>query len=287
MKILFILLCLILSLGRVFAENANPAIGSYEFYTKSVEGFCKPTTPDLWSGWKENSLITIEQVKYADITKKEDGDKAYKDYLSKIKADPSKIWLLWLKPGPAFVEKASYVYKETMSRIYACAVLNAKIRITDTLLTMPATQSNLKSSLQKQLSYMRNKTNSDGCREVKSVSGLAIKKILLDNTTYQYCNYRQYLYYLDTASKNALDVYYKASKSTTAQNTNLLQNTDTAALEIARSASKITQEIAHAKEVYPQAMVAFSEFEKTYGSHIVLQFILQDYVSLRDSSRSS
>ena len=30
-------------------------------------------------------------------------------------------------------------------------------------------------------------------------------------------------------------------------------------------------------------MVAFTEFEKTYASHVVLEFILQDYINLRDS----
>lgn len=63
----------------------------------------------------------------------------------------------------------------------------------------------------------------------------------------------------------------------------LLTNTDGAAMEIIHSANKITQEIAHTREVFPQAMVAFTEFEKTYASHIVLEFILQDYIDLRDS----
>lgn len=170
-------------------------------------------------------------------------------------------------------------------------MLNAKIRIIDTLLSkIPVTQSNLKENFTNQLTRIRDKEKKEGCREIEIGNngntignGLSIKKILLDNTTYQYCNYRHYLYYLENASKNSLDTYYKASKSTSAENTNLLQNTDMAAMQIAGSANKIAQEIAHAKEVYPQAMVAFSEFEKTYGSHIVLQFILQDYVSLRDS----
>jgi hypothetical protein len=62
-----------------------------------------------------------------------------------------------------------------------------------------------------------------------------------------------------------------------------MANTDSARIAIARSQNKLNAEIAHIKEVYPQAMVAFSEFEKTYASHIVLVFIHEDYKNLRES----
>ncbi len=62
-----------------------------------------------------------------------------------------------------------------------------------------------------------------------------------------------------------------------------MKNTDSASIAIARSRNKLIQEITHVKEIYPQAMVAFNEFEKTYASHIVLVFILEDYIKLRDS----
>lgn len=163
-----------------------------------------------------------------------------------------------------------------MGSIYACAVMNAKVRITDNLLTnIPTTQSNLKQKLKTQLSNLRKKMDTDGCREITSTAELSIKKILLDNTTYQYCNYRQYLYYLDMSSKQNMADYMTGST--------LPRNTDSAAREIAIAGNAISTEITHTKEVYTQAMVAFTEFEKTYASHVVLEFILQDYINLRDS----
>lgn len=280
MKTLLFIVIFSLSSASVFAD-AEP--GTYEFYTQSVDTFCKPASSDLWSKWKEESLIKNEQVKYADITKIEDGDREYKRYLAQIKTDPSKIDLIGLSLGPTFLEKASYVYKETMGRIYACAVMNAKVRIIGNMLKIPKTQSNITTKLTKQLALMRTKFDKEGCREIANTAESSFRKALLDNTTYQYCNYRQYLYYLDTTSKKSLDTYYKNKKGTTPNDTNPLVNTDIAASAMARSASKITAEIAHVKEVYPQAMVAFTEFEKTYPSHIILGFILQDYVDLRDS----
>lgn len=171
-----------------------------------------------------------------------------------------------------------------MGAIYTCAVMNAKIRITDNLLTkIPTKQSNLKERVTKQLLYTRKTMEQRGCREVKNTSELSLKKSLLDNTTYQYCNYRQYLYYLDNASKKSISDYYNPHQGSASNAPNLIGNTDIAAQEIAHSAGKIRAEIAHTKEVYPQAMVAFNEFEKTYASHVLMEFILQDYIDLRDS----
>jgi hypothetical protein len=118
---------------------------------------------------------------------------------------------------------------------------------------------------------------------VTNTSEFSLRKSLLDNTTYQYCNYRQYLYYLDYTSKNTLNTYYASKNTLGAEDKNPLKDTSSVAIDIAISANKIVSEIAHTKEVFPQAMVAYAEFEKTYASHIILEFILQDYIDLRDS----
>jgi hypothetical protein len=118
---------------------------------------------------------------------------------------------------------------------------------------------------------------------VTNTSEFSLRKSLLDNTTYQYCNYRQYLYYLDYTSKNTLNTYYASKNTLGAEDKNPLKDTSSVAIDIAISANKIVSEIAHTKEVFPQAMVAYTEFEKTYASHIILEFILQDYIDLRDS----
>jgi hypothetical protein len=169
-----------------------------------------------------------------------------------------------------------------MGAIYTCAVINTKIRIIDTLLTkIPSTQSNLKKKLQQQSILLKRNIDDKHCRVLTDTSELSMKKALLDNTTYQYCNYRQYLFYLNSASKQSLNIYY--SGTTSNNRSNPLENTESVAQKIAQSANKITNEINHTKEIFPQAMVAFNEFEKTYASHIILEFILQDYIDLRES----
>lgn len=169
-----------------------------------------------------------------------------------------------------------------MGAIYTCAVINAKIRIIDSLLIkIPSAQSNLKQRLQEQSKLLKKNIETKSCGNITDTSELSLKKILLDNTTYQYCNYRQYLYYLSNASKESLDTYYSGTISN--NRSNPLDNTEVIAQKIAQSANKITDEINHTKEIFPQAMIAFNEFEKTYASHIILEFILQDYIDLRES----
>jgi hypothetical protein len=270
---------LLFSFEGVFAAD-DAEVGTYEFYKQSVDRFCKPTNPELWNQWKDNSFLKNEQVFYADITKKDEGDAVYKAFLKGIESDPSKIDLIGLGLGPRFLEKASHVYKEAMGTIYACAVMNAKVRTINGLLANQSVRSNLKDKLTNQLKYTMSAMKTK-CRTIEDKKEQSLKRSILDNTTYQYCNYRQYLYYLDSTSKNSLKAYYDTNKGTASGASNLLKNTDGAAMEISRSAGKIASEIAHVKVVFPQAMVAYTEFEKTYASHVILEFILQDYIGIR------
>ncbi|MDP2103758.1 MAG: hypothetical protein Q8K26_02455, partial [Candidatus Gracilibacteria bacterium] len=265
-------------------EDMAP-LGTYEFYKQSVENFCKPTDVHLWSDWKDESLISKETVEYADISKEKTGDTKYKEFLVKIKSDPSRIDMINLtNPAPNFLDKAGFVYKETMGTVYACAVLNAKVKIIKSLLdNVTIAKSNIKQGLEKQRNMITKQIDNKFCRNIsEGTQELSIKKILLDNTTYQYCNYRQYLYYLDYASRNNLDLYFKSKNipnGTT--DSSLLKETDGTATYIKYQNEHIRREITHVKEIFPQAMVAYTEFERTYASHIILELILQDYIDLR------
>lgn len=283
-KYIISFLILTFSTQGVFAEEMAP-LGTYAFYTQSVENFCQTKDKNLWSDWQNESLIKINKVEYADIAKPESGDTAYKDFLSKIKSNPSRIDMINLtNPAPNFLEKAGFVYKEAMGTIYACAVINAKLKIIKNLLdNVTIAKSNIKQGLEKQKSILTKQIDSKYCRNIsEGTQELSIKKILLDNTTYQYCNYRQYLYYLDYTSRNNLDLYFKSKNipnGTT--DSSLLKETDGTATYIKYQNEHIKREITHVKEIFPQAIVAYTEFERTYASHIILELILQDYIDLR------
>ena len=100
MKSILFLILFFLSSVSVFAEEEIPNLVDYAGYTNSVESYCKlkgniPNKSDLWMDWERGSLIKTEQVKYADIAKKEAiSDTEYKKYLEKIKSDASRIDIL-------------------------------------------------------------------------------------------------------------------------------------------------------------------------------------------------
>ena len=171
-----------------------------------------------------------------------------------------------------------------MGTIYKCAVLEAKLKIINNLLTkIPSNGSdNIRINLNTQVEMIRKSIESAYCRDISDQpSELSMKGVLLDNTMYQYCTYQYYLNYLDYNAKNALNTYFQDSKNSSGST--LLYSTDIAASYIARQSNRIGDELEHIKIIYPQALVAYTEFERTYASHIVLMFILQDYVTLRTS----
>lgn len=101
-----------------------------------------------------------------------------------------------------------------MNAIYACAVMNTRVRIMKSMLKIPTTQSNMTKKLEDQLKQLQGGLVKNGCRLLDNTAAFSFKKTLLDNTTYQYCTYRQYLYYLDNASRASLGAYYKNSPQT-------------------------------------------------------------------------
>jgi hypothetical protein len=125
-------------------------------------------------------------------------------------------------------------------------------------------------------SYM----NERGCRVIQNTSEsdpYTTRKILLDNLTMNYCDYRLYLTYLgQSIAYNNLPTPYQNSPLSQAPYavSSYISN-------ISNLSDKISQEVEHSKMVYNQTLSAFSDFEQAYPIHVVLNFILQDYILLQ------
>jgi hypothetical protein len=99
-----------------------------------------------------------------------------------------------------------------MSAIYSCAVMNTKLRIIDGMIKISkGDKSNMIQKLTNQSNVLNKQIVTAGCHPIDKTTTQSFKKILLDNTMYHYCTYRQYLYYLDNASKASLGTFYKNS----------------------------------------------------------------------------
>lgn len=58
-----------------------------------------------------------------------------------------------------------------------------------------------------------------------------------------------------------------------------------AATTLASISVRIQSELSHARSTHEKAFNAYSEFEKTYAQHVVLQIIYDDYIQLRKNLR--
>jgi len=216
---------------------------------------------------------------------------------------------------------SSGVYKETMNSIYRCAILNTKLNIGNSIIKIVKNPdaSAVTKKVKEDAKRIAELMTDYGCRNISTASNKvstdtkspewelsagpepSIKKELLDNTTYQYCTYRYYLSYLRDQYENNLPVFIKwteyknkaevqakldKEKSGFDKFFNNMSTAEKMAAYIVSNTSQVDQEITKIRQTYKTALIAYGEFERTYGIHILLTFIYEDYRMLRDNLRS-
>ena len=108
----------------------------------------------------------------------------------------------------------------------------------------------------------------------KDDKNVTFKMILLDNVTYQNCIYSNYLNYLyDYTQDNVKLGTYDSMIQSSFSGSKMVPNTDTIPNLMQNFSNKIDLEEIHSKTVYNQSLIAYSEFENTYGLHILLLLI--------------
>lgn len=183
-----------------------------------------------------------------------------------------------------------------MNATFACAQIQYKIRVHEKLVKTvqgeKADAGNMVKKIEEQTRMLKKESAKRGCVDLSNTEGannVYLKKTLLDNAFYQYCDYRHYLQYLKTNVSTRLSKFYESEKKRspdTVTNPDAKESSlsvEKAVNGILSSMSKIDVEIAHTREVFPQSMVAYAEFERTYASHVVLLMITEDYRLLRES----
>ena len=101
------------------------------------------------------------------------------------------------------VKLASETYKERMNGIFACAQVNFKIRTHESLLKSikgaKADSGNTAKKIEEQTRMLRKELTKRHCADRTSTEGkgnIMMKKMVLSQSTMEYCNYRSYLQYL-------------------------------------------------------------------------------------------
>lgn len=282
-------------------DEQVPDIWSYEqAYKANLTGFC-PSGP-----WKsgEGSVIKAVSVTYPKIGIAT-SDTTYREAVKAVGGDMTGIEELISKsrePAGGFqfgtdVKLASETYKERMNGIFACAQINFKIRTHESLLKTikgeKADSGNTAKKIEEQTKMLRKELGKRHCADRTSTEGKAnvmMKKMVLNQSTMEYCNYRSYLQYLRFNAQYRMSAFVEAETKRRQgdspkgeASSSSLGSAEDAGNAISDVVVSISQEIEHTREVFPQALVAYNEFERTYASHVVMLFVLEDYALLRDS----
>lgn len=286
-----------LSVSAATSEGTEAELYSYETgYKANVDRICKPKWGPSNSGESQGSLLTAAEFSYPRIGDPA-ADEKYREGIKTVTGDASGLETALFAPesGNPFdfgrdVKAASEVYKERMNAIFACAQLNLKVRIHEnvirTIAKNPKANPNSTRSLKAQNTVLKQEMSRRKCADRTQTTGnsnVMIKSQVLRQTTFEYCNYRHYLQYLKSnAQHRAADSIFAQRKAKKEGGEAPAGNAEQLASAIATYAGTIENEIQHTRNVFPQAMVALSEFERNYPSHVVMVIILEDYATLRD-----
>ncbi len=162
------------------AADEVPGVATYEAYTSSVKRVClgEGSTSDVATPWKEarqNPLVTYVHVDYPDILSP-DSDAAFKNIVDRVKGDKESLnaEIDAAKEANVFasqIEKSSILYASRMNTLYACAILNTKLRANTRILEEFRPQgSNIISQVERSTEQMRRRLGELQCRDVSKES---------------------------------------------------------------------------------------------------------------------
>ena len=181
-------------------------------------------------------------------------------------------------------EEASLIYKNNQNNIYKCWILDSQekafnelvlklINVTDKtgiLKTKVISKINAKLQIIESLK-LQNKCNTI---ESDENNKKIIKKILLDQSTLEFCSYNYYLKFLDNREENDLKRSFPewADSISAKEMSNI----------ISINKSKIQKEMEHSMKMYPIAFETYTQYDSFIKIHIILELLKEDYRVFRD-----
>lgn len=236
------------------------------------------------------NLITIKTIPFEPILKKtwwlsnsetenKTNSDEYKNFLNSSFKTTS-FWNLWTNA----LEQSKFIYTETQNAIFNCAIIQTKIKVWKSIMEYLKNK-NLSSNISKKIDSLNKSLQKElekkNCNWAPNWSQANLKNALLYNTTYHYCNYRAYLDYLTNFPIYNITWPKISSKTKTPKQDKI----DSAELSknVVKQWNLVQKEIMNTKHIFEQSLYAFNEFENSYWIHIMLMFIFDDYVQIRDN----
>lgn len=283
----------------LFADDTTSTgvLDTFENYEIAVKDICEsPNVP--WANYRNALTLTVIKPNYPSLewnavstewqrfpsTVKTDSErKVLEEYLSPEKLDAATF---------SSVKLAGAEYRKIMDDTYACAVINGRIHVLSTLRKLIEKQNTGMTEIRIKLKTLEEALIQErqrrGCKEIR-VTGFDSKRELLDATMYQYCVYRHYMTYIRDTLQYKANTLLMNEKNVRAalgaQSVNVI-NTDHYLTVSDNLMAQIESEIARARDVYSQAFVAYGEMERTYGIHILLEVLTDDYIQFRENLKN-
>jgi len=180
------------------------------------------------------------------------------------------------------LEKIKVLYKENQNKIYKCSILNSQEIVftqvqkilTETDKTWDVMSIVIKKIEDKKIKIQQLKKQSK-CIDIKeNWQKEAIKKIILDQSSLELCNYRYYLKYLNNTYYSDLkNIVDPSKKVDSAKNIEKKQKW---------IKNKIEDEINHSLKVFPIAYESYTQYEGFLKIHIMFELLEEDFIVFRN-----
>ena len=180
-------------------------------------------------------------------------------------------------------KNAQSIYRFNQNAIYKCWVLNSQEKafkdLVEKLLKNTDQTGILKTKvlpkIEKKLKKITQLITKNKCQIIKQKDKKkAIKKIVLDQSTLQYCNYKYFLKYLKSLEDDDLEKNFPKWKQEIAANR--------ISEIITQNKNNFQEEIDHTDRMYPVAYETYTQYDSFIKIHILLELLKEDYRTLRD-----
>ncbi len=289
-KSFFYMLVLLTPLSVLWAPK-NPECNKSDFscYIDWRDNHCR--SPD--NGWNDSTKYPdLGKVTndYAEFTSQGQNAQMSKIISSEIypsektklqkELDPKRIGTF---RGYKTAEIARIQYRNNMNKIFSCSVSASRIQVVTQLqkLIQQAGSKEINEKLKKDIQKL--KLNSPkNCSPTSSDTMKSYPAAIVRSATTEYCSYLFYNEYLEAQiDQNQTQVFEIESKiGEWWENASLPSNMWDYANLFTSYSDQIQSNIARAQSTLPKALVAYREMERTYGVHIMLMIIYDDYLTL-------
>lgn len=181
------------------------------------------------------------------------------------------------------LEEIKKIYRKNQNSIYKCSILNSQeiafkqltkklVKYTD---KTGLIENKIITKIDQKLKNLQTIKDQNKCIDIEVwKTPKQLKKIVLDQSTLELCNYRFYLKYLNDSYYKEIDHYIDKNKKT--------MSVDTISHEIKRKQNEITDEIKHSYKMLSLSFDSYMQYDSFLKIHIILELLKEDYRTYRD-----